>query len=366
MQKLDRSYLDELRTGVLLLDRFLKIKYLNPSAQSLLDTSFKSSKNKKLKELFFEESEDFDSFLENLNNKTTFSKVDILLFIKGGKKLLCDYHIQSFKDDLIGEGFILEIIDKDYSHEVRERIRSQTNQEVTSAFIKGLAHEIKNPLSGIRGAAQLLSQKLPKEHLGEYTEIIINQTDRLSSLVDDILGPNRKPTFELQNIHAPLESVITLLKQNLSENGINLLKDYDPSIPEIYLDIYLLEQSILNLVNNAKESLIEGEVLSPEIKIITRVLHQELVGETQHKTVCKISVIDNGPGIPKDLKDSVFFPMISSKPEGSGLGLSITQGIISQHNGIIKFESEPGKTEFSILIPIDHELSEQELRIVNA
>ena len=119
MEKLDRRYLDELKTGVLLLDRFLKIIYLNPSAQSLLDTSFKSSKHKKLKELFFEESEDFDSFLENLNNKTTFSKVDVLLFIKGGKKLLCDYHIQPFEDELIGEGFILEIINKDYSHEVR-------------------------------------------------------------------------------------------------------------------------------------------------------------------------------------------------------------------------------------------------------
>ena len=366
MEKLDRRYLDELKTGVLLLDKFLKIKYQNPSAQSLLDTSFKSSKDKNLKELFFEEAEDFESFLENLNNKTAFSKVDVLLFTRGGKKLVCDYHIQPFKDELIGEGFILEIINKDYSHEVRERLRSQANQEVTSAFIRSLAHEIKNPLSGIRGAAQLLSQKLPKEHLGEYTEMIINQTDRLSSLVDDILGPNRKPTFEMQNIHAPVENVITLLKQNLSENGINLVKDYDPSIPEIYIDIYLLEQSILNLVNNARDSLIEGEVLSPEIKIITRVLHQELLGETQHKTVCRVSVIDNGPGIPEDLKDSVFFPMISSKSEGSGLGLSITQGIISQHNGTIKFESEPGKTEFSILIPIEHKFSEQELRRANA
>ncbi|GIT32895.1 MAG: hypothetical protein Ct9H300mP3_04260 [Gammaproteobacteria bacterium] len=110
-----------------------------------------------------------------------------------------DYHIQPFKDELIGEGFILEIINKDYSHEVRERLRSQANQEVTSAFIRSLAHEIKNPLSGIRGAGQLLSQKLPKEHLGEYTEMIIKpKTHRLSSLVDDILGPNRKPTFEMQ------------------------------------------------------------------------------------------------------------------------------------------------------------------------
>ena len=292
--------------------------------------------------------------------------MDALLFIKGGKKLLCDYHIKSFSDKSIGDGFIFEIINKDFSHEIRERLRSQANQEVTSAFVKGLAHEIKNPLSGIRGAAQLLSQKLPQEHLNEYTDIIINQTDRLTSLVNNILGPNKMPSFELQNIHAPLESVLGLLQQDLSESGIDLIKDYDPSIPEISIDNYLLEQSILNLVKNAKESLEEGEVFSPEIRIVTRVLRQEFLGQTQHKTVCSISVADNGPGIPKDLKDSIFFPMISSKATGSGLGLSITQGIISQHNGIIKCESEPGKTEFSILIPIKHQVHDQELRRANA
>ena len=366
MEKSIRNYLDELNTAVLLLDNSLKIKYLNSSAQSILDTSLKASKNKDLKELFFEELEDFDSFLSSLKNKRDFTKVDALLFIKGGKKLLCDYHIKSFSDKSIGEGFIFEIINRDYSHEIRERLRSQTNQEVTSAFVKGLAHEIKNPLSGIRGAAQLLSQKLPQEHLNEYTDIIINQTDRLTSLVNNILGPNKKPSFELQNIHAPLENVLDLLQQDLSESGIDLIKDYDPSIPEISIDIYLLEQSVLNLVKNAKESLEEGEVFSPEIRIVTRVLRQEFLGQTKHKTVCSISVTDNGPGIPKDLKDSIFFPMISSKATGSGLGLSITQGIISQHNGIIKCESEPGKTEFSILIPIKHQVHDQELRRANA
>ena len=366
MEKSIRNYLDELNTAVLQLDNSLKIKYLNSSAQSILDTSLKASKDKDLKELFFEQSEDFDSFLSSLKNKRDFAKVDALLFIKGGKKLLCDYHIKSFSDKSIGEGFIFEIINRDYSHEIRERLRSQTNQEVTSAFVKGLAHEIKNPLSGIRGAAQLLSQKLPQEHLNEYTDIIINQTDRLTSLVNNILGPNKKPSFELQNIHAPLENVLHLLQQDLSESGIDLIKDYDPSIPEISIDIYLLEQSVLNLVKNAKESLEEGEVFSPEIRIVTRVLRQEFLGQTQHKTVCSISVRDNGPGIPKDLKDSIFFPMISSKATGSGLGLSITQGIISQHNGIIKCESEPGKTEFSILIPIKHQVHDQELRRANA
>lgn len=362
----NRHYLDELKTGILLLDGSLKVKYLNSSAQSMLETSLKASKNKGLEELFFEESENLDKFLDSLNNKTDFAKLDALLFIKGGKKLLCDYHIQSFEDNLIGEGFILEITNKDYSHELRERLRSQTNQEVTSAFVRGLAHEIKNPLSGIRGAAQLLSRKLPEDYLAEYTDIVINQTDRLTSLVDNILGPSRKPNFELQNIHAPLENVTNLLKQNLSESRIDLIKDYDPSIPEISIDIYLLEQSFLNLINNAKESLVDGEVLSPEIRIITRVLHRELLGEIQYKTVCKISVIDNGPGIPKNLKDSIFFPMISSKSKGSGLGLSITQGIISQHNGAMKYESEPGRTEFSILIPIEHQFHKQELESINA
>ena len=366
MEKSIRNYLDELNTAVVLLDNSLKIKYLNSSAQSILDTSLKASKNKELRELFFEESESLDNFLSSLGNKRDFAKVDALLFIKGGKKLLCDYHIKSFSDKSIGDGFIFEIINKDFSHEIRERLRSQANQEVTSAFVKGLAHEIKNPLSGIRGAAQLLSQKLPQEHLNEYTDIIINQTDRLTSLVNNILGPNKMPSFELQNIHAPLESVLGLLQQDLSESGIDLIKDYDPSIPEISIDNYLLEQSILNLVKNAKESLEEGEVFSPEIRIVTRVLRQEFLGQTQHKTVCSISVADNGPGIPKDLKDSIFFPMISSKATGSGLGLSITQGIISQHNGIIKCESEPGKTEFSILIPIKHQVHDQEPRRANA
>tara|TARA_Y100000590_G_scaffold57412_4_gene60393 strand:+ start:1218 stop:2303 length:1086 start_codon:yes stop_codon:yes gene_type:complete len=361
MEKSSKNYLDELKAGVLLLDKSLKVKYLNASAQSILDISLKASKNKSLEELFFEEPDKSKKLLSDLKKKHSFSKVDALLILKGGKKVLCDYHIQTLK-----EGFLLEILSKDYSYEIKERLRSQANQEITSAFIRGLAHEIKNPLSGIRGSAQLLSQKLPQDHLTEYTDIIINQTDRLTTLVDDILGPNRKPNFELQNIHAPLENVISLLNQDLTKNGIDLVKDYDPSIPEISIDIYLLEQSILNLINNAKESLVEGEILSPEIKLITRIKHQELLGETQHRTVCKISVIDNGPGIPREIKDSVFFPMISSKTKGSGLGLSITQGIISQHNGTVKYESEPGNTEFSIFIPITNYQYKEELSRANA
>ena len=354
-----RNYVTELNTGILVLDESLKIMYLNSSAQSMLDISLKSSRKRELKELFYEEPDSYENFKSCLSEKSNFTKVDALLFVKGGKRLLCDYHIQHFSYDPVEEGLIIEIINKEYSHEIRERLRSQTNQEVTSAFIKGLAHEIKNPLSGIRGAAQLLSQKFPDLGLNEYTEIIINQTDRLTSLVDNILGPNRKPSFEARNVHEALENVISLVHQDLREKDIVLVKDYDPSIPDIFIDSYLLEQSILNLVNNAKEALEDSNILSPKIEVGTRVLHQEFLGEIQHKTVCKISVIDNGPGIPSDIRESIFFPMISTKVTGSGLGLSVTQGIISQHRGTVSCKSEPGKTEFSILIPVENGVPEE-------
>jgi len=359
------NYISELNTGILVLDKSLRIQFLNTSAQSMLDTSLNASRKRELKELFYEEPDSNQKFKGCLNDKSNFAKVDALLFVKGGKRLLCDYHVQPFSNDSLGEGLIVEITNKEYAHEIRERLRSKTNQEVTSAFIKGLAHEIKNPLSGIRGAAQLLSQKLPEPHLNEYTEIIINQTDRLTSLVDSILGPNRKPSFEVQNVHTVLENVITLVHQDLQEKGITLVEDYDPSIPDIYIDSYLLEQGILNLINNAKEALVESDILSPKIQVSTRI-HQEFLGETQHKTLCKISVFDNGPGVPNDIKESIFFPMISTKVKGSGLGLSITQRIISQHNGTVRCNSEPGKTIFSILIPVEKAVRQKESKRIHA
>ena len=365
MENTFNNYISELSTGVIVLDKFICIKYLNSSALSMLDTSLKASKKKKLNEIFYEEPDNFQNFKKCLTDNRNFSKVDALLFMKGGKKLLCDYFIQPISNASLGEGLIVEIMNKEYSNEIKERLRARTNQEVTSAFIKGLAHEIKNPLSGIRGAAQLLSHKLPDAHLKEYTDIVINQTDRLTSLVDNILGPNKKPSFLVQNIHLTLENVITLIQHELDEEGIEITKDYDPSIPDIYMDSYLLEQSILNLIKNAKESLVEAGETSPKIEIHTRILHREFLGKSRHKTVCKITVLDNGPGIPENMKESIFFPMISGKNQGSGLGLSITQGIVSQHKGAVRFKSEPGKTEFSILIPIENKISEVTLRTVH-
>ncbi|MBJ13577.1 MAG: PAS domain-containing sensor histidine kinase [Candidatus Marinimicrobia bacterium] len=351
--EIENNIFNELSTGVLVLDKTLKVLLLNSSAQTLLDVTKKNAKDDFIGNLFFEEPESFTVFKECLEDKRSFTKVDALLNLKSGKTLLCDYQLTPTSNSKGNNFLLIEITSKEFSSEIKERLRNQTNQRITTDFIRGLAHEIKNPLSGIRGSAQLLSNKLEEEPLKEYTNLIINQTDRLSALVDNILGPSRKPKFELENIHNILEDIISLTKNEMDSQGISISRDYDPSIPELIIDNYLLEQGVINLLKNAKEALIDSESLNPKIKISTRILHQEFLGNSFYSTVCKISITDNGPGIPENIKDSLFFPMISGKDSGSGLGLSITQGIVSQHKGVVKYESKPGKTTFSILIPVE-------------
>ena len=217
-------YITDLSTGVIVLDKTLCIKYLNSSAESIFDTSSSAILDQPLINLFYEEPDNSKIFKDCLKKRENFFKVDTLLLLKGNKKILCDYHLHPLSNDRIKGGLLLEIINKEYSSEIRDRLRRQTNQEITNAFIRSLAHEIKNPLSGIRGAAQLLNQKLLDNGLDEYTNLIINQTDRLTSLVDNMLGPNKKPSFKLLNIHLPIENVFTLMKRELLKDKIDFKK----------------------------------------------------------------------------------------------------------------------------------------------
>ena len=360
---MDKSLLLELNTGIVILDTSLRVKFINPSALSILDTSEKASLGQKIDQLFFEEPESLDSFQDSINEKRSFTKTDAILNLKRGNKVLCTYIVHPF-NNYEENGLLLEIINKEASSELIERYRMRTNQQISQDFVRGLAHEIKNPLSGIRGSAQLLRNKLKELNLREYTDIIIKQTDRLTSLVDNILGPNKKPDFQLQNIHYPIENVLKLVENESDYDSIKITKDFDPSIPDLYIDSYLIENSILNLTKNAKDALINSSTPSPQISIVTRISHGEIIDGERNTTVCKISVIDNGPGISEEIKDSIFFPMITGKDKGSGLGLSITQGIVSQHKGNIHFSSEPSRTEFFINIPINSK-KELDLKIAN-
>ncbi len=363
MSNLNQSLLSELTTGIVILDTSLKIKFINSSALGILDTTERNSVKQEIDQIFFEEPESVSSFREALEKKHSFTKTDAILNLKRGGKVLCTYIVHPLSDEN-EPGLLLEIINKEASSELIERYRMKANQQISQDFVRGLAHEIKNPLSGIRGSAQLLSNKLMSQDLKEYTDIVIKQTDRLTSLVDNILGPNEKPDFKYQNIHYPIENVLNLIENEQSYEGILITKDFDPSIPDLLIDSYLIENSILNLIKNAKEALKESNSSNPEINIMTRVSHGEIIDGERNSTVCKISIIDNGPGIEEEIKDSIFFPMITGKDKGTGLGLSITQGIISQHKGNIHFSTEPDRTEFFINIPINVN-KDLDLKIVN-
>jgi len=351
VDKFKKTFLSELNTGIIILDSSLKVVSINPSALSFLDTSEMLSIGNKIDQVFYEEPDNLKSFEGSLKEHRGFTKTDALLHLKKGKKVLCNYSIHPISEGS-QDGLLIEITNKEASSELIERYRMQSNQQISQDFVRGMAHEIKNPLSGIRGSAQLLSNKLKNVQQKEYTDIIIKQTDRLTALVDSILGPNQKPDFKWQNIHYPIENVLSLIEKESTYKKIKILKDFDPSIPELFIDSYLIENSILNLVKNARDALIESDTASPKIEIITRISHGEIIEKNRTATTCKISVVDNGPGISEEIKDSIFFPMITGKDKGTGLGLSITQGIISQHKGNIHFDSRPNKTEFFINIPI--------------
>ncbi len=214
-------------------------------------------------------------------------------------------------------------------------------------MIRQLAHEIKNPLGGIRGAAQLLGKQLQNEDLEEYTSVIISEADRLAGLVDTLLGPGGPPNKQQSNVHELLEYVVRLIQAE-SGNQIDIRRDYDPGLPAMDLDRDQLVQALLNLVRNAVAAL-GGQ---GRITLRSRAIMNFTIGDTRHKVVASLEIEDDGPGIPSDLQDSVFYPLVTNRPDGTGLGLPVAQELISRHHGLIEFESRPGRTVFFVRIPL--------------
>jgi two-component system nitrogen regulation sensor histidine kinase GlnL len=215
-------------------------------------------------------------------------------------------------------------------------------------MIRQLAHEIKNPLGGIRGAAQLLAKQLSSAELGEYTDVIISETDRLAGLVNTLLGPGGPPRKEPQNVHELLEYVVRIISAE-KHRALTIRRDYDPGLPDIKLDRDQMVQALLNIVRNAATAL-EGH---GTITLRTRATTNFTIGDTRHRVIASIDIEDDGPGIPRDLQDSIFYPLVTSRPDGTGLGLPAAQELISRHGGLIEFESRPGRTVFSIRLPLE-------------
>jgi two-component system nitrogen regulation sensor histidine kinase GlnL len=214
-------------------------------------------------------------------------------------------------------------------------------------MIRQLAHEIKNPLGGLRGAAQLLSRQLGSEELKEYTDVIISEADRLAALVDTLLGPGGPPNKQPLNVHELLEYVVRLVQPDIGEQ-IRFRRDYDPGLPMIDLDRDQMVQAFLNLVRNAATAL-EGR---GQITLRSRAIMNFTIGDVRHSAIASIDIEDDGPGISPQLQDSVFYPLVTSRPNGTGLGLPVAQELLSRHGGLIEFESRPGRTVFSVRIPL--------------
>ena len=344
--------LDNLTTAIILLDQQLCLEYMNPAAEMLLAVSGQRSHGQLVSELFTETAESLEGLRLAVNEAHPFTKREAQLITTGGQALTVDYAVTPLPSKKQNH-LLIEIQPRDRLLRITKEEAQLSKQETTKLLVRGLAHEIKNPLGGIRGAAQLLSRELPSEDLKDYTNVIIEEADRLRNLVDRMLGSNKLPDLHPTNIHEVLERVCSLVKAE-TDDVITLVRDYDPSIPELIADREQLIQAVLNIVRNAMQA-IEGQsdLRLGRITLCTRALRQFTIAHVRHRLVVKVDITDNGPGIPSELQDTIFYPMVSGRAEGTGLGLAIAQNIISQHGGLIECESHPGHTTFSLYLPLE-------------
>ena len=341
------SFLNQLATEIIILDKNFNIIWLNDSALNKGWVMIKDKKNTITDQL----SAKTNSTLVGLLKKTvethgSKTKRDFEIISSDDSKRIIDLTIKWSREY---KSLILEILCVDNLNKIIDSTKTFSTQKIAANLARTLAHEVKNPLSGIRGSAQILDKKLDDKFSSKFLKIIIDETDRLNQIVTKILTPPTKPNLNFFNIHSALEKVFALAKADKNQE-IEIIRDYDPSIPEINGDENLFVQAILNIVMNAQQALKSSE--NPCVIIRSRVRYGQPVNGIIHQTVCEIEIEDNGPGIPKDIHDQVFFPMVSLKETGSGLGLTIAQDIIRIHGGGITFKSEPGKTSFSINIPL--------------
>ncbi len=344
-----RQILDHLNSAVILLNGGFCLRYMNPAAEALFEMSGQRLIGSHVQELFWEAAEPGTQTLFDVTRPYTKRKVTLQLI--HGREITVDYSVSPMQG---GDPMLLvEFQPIDRLLRIAREEAGIAASRANRVLVRGLAHEIKNPLGGLRGAAQLLARELADERLHEYTDVIIGEADRLRNLVDRMLGPHRPPDLRSINVHEVVERVARLIQAEAGD-AVELVRDYDPSIPDIQADREQLIQALLNIVRNAWEAIIhDGPAQQPgRIVLRTRTVRQHTIGLVHHRLLCRIEVIDNGPGIPAEIMQNIFSPMVSGRAEGSGLGLSIAQSIIDQHHGSLECDSEPGQTRFTLLIPI--------------
>jgi two-component system, NtrC family, nitrogen regulation sensor histidine kinase GlnL len=344
--------LDLLASAVLLVDPDGQILYVNAAAENLLEGSRKALLRQNLAALFTNADELAHLCEQAVAHKYADLRQDLTLE-RGGRDPLHVHTVVSVGAD---ETVIIELRENVQQLKLDREERMLDQSQVNKELIRNLAHEIKNPLGGIRGAAQLLELELPARHLTqlrEYTQVIIKEADRLQTLVDRLLAPHRRPHIVGDvNIHEVCERVRSLILAEFP-SGLTIRRDYDASIPEFRGDKEQLIQTVLNIAHNAAQAL-SSRIAAGDAELImrTRVARQVTLAKVRYGLALDLHIIDNGPGISPQIRDRIFYPLVSGRDGGSGLGLTLAQTFVQQHMGVIECESRPGFTDFRILLPL--------------
>ena len=340
--------LELLATAVLLLDRGLAIVYANAAAENLFEQSKKQIAGRHPREVFVDSANLLDAVAKAVSGGASYTEQELELTMPGKPKMHLTCTVSPV--DVRGARLLLEFRHIDQQLKIAREERMQEQQQANRDLIRSLAHEIKNPLGGIRGAAQLLERELDRPQLIEYTQVIIGEADRLRSLVNRLLTPHRVPTYRRTNIHEILVQVKGVVQAEFPH--VAIVSDFDTSLPEFDADPEQLTQAVLNIVRNAAQA-VATTTTGPEIRLTTRVARGVTLAKKRHRLALALAIADNGPGVPEELRDRIFYPLVSGREGGSGLGLTIAQTFVAQHQGTIECESAPGRTVFTILLPLE-------------
>jgi two-component system nitrogen regulation sensor histidine kinase GlnL len=345
---------DHLATMVAVLDHDGHCHYVNAACESTLGLPRRTLHRSRVFDWFVDPATLKLTFDAVVANEFSTARLEALLSrpanVAGGEPLPVHAIVTQIGR---GEQVLLELVEIEQQTRQDRETRTLDQVRITKELIRNLAHEIKNPLGGIRGAAQLLEMELDSRALREYTQVIVHEADRLQALVDRLLAPHRRPHLVADvNIHEVLERVRALLLAEFSQ-GLAVVRDYDTSLPEFRGDREQLIQAVLNIAHNAAQALAarrqQGDA---RIVLRTRAARQVTIGRQRYRLALELHVEDNGPGVPPEIRDRIFFPLVSDRDGGSGLGLTLAQDFVQQHHGLIECESEPGRTLFRIQIPL--------------
>jgi len=341
--------LDALSTGIVVLDSQLCAIYANVAAQDLLAFSLNTARGRPFGD-FLQDTNGFTAILRRtLDTGEPIADRELTLRPLGGRResRTLDATITPLHGPVTGTHLLLELADTTQRQRISRENDLLARLDGSRLMVRQLAHEIKNPLGGLRGAAQLLERELQEMQLREYTRVIIGEADRLAALVDSMAGPSRAPQKSLTNVHEICEHVYHLLRAE-APAAVSVERDYDPSLPGAMLDRHQIIQAFLNIARNALQALGESGLIT----LRTRALSNVSIGSARHRLVASLQVEDNGAGVPDELRSSIFYPLVTGRANGSGLGLAVAQELVTRSGGLIEFESEPGHTVFTLLLPL--------------